>query len=175
VFDKETLGSIPYLTFSIYGEEYAVTILNVKEIIEFCELTRIPQTPKFIRGVLNLRGNVVPVLDLAVKFGLPESQITKWTCIVILEVTLEQEKIILGIIADVVNQVIHFATDDIEPTPTFGTKISSSYIIGMGKVGKKFTILLNINKVITIDDLLPQINNLEETSADNAEHKSVES
>jgi purine-binding chemotaxis protein CheW len=175
VFDKETLGSVPYLTFSIYGEEYAVTILNVKEIIEFCELTRIPQTPKFIRGVLNLRGNVVPVLDLAVKFGLPESQITKWTCIVILEIMLEQEKIILGIIADVVNQVIHFSADEIEPTPTFGTKISSSYIIGMGKVGKKFTILLNINKVITVDDLLSQANNLEKNSADNTENQSIES
>jgi purine-binding chemotaxis protein CheW len=143
-----------YLTFVIAGEEYAVGILQVKEIIQYDTVTRVPKTPCWIRGVINLRGGVVPVVDLAVKFGLPETPISGSTCIVITEVELGGEQTVMGVLADAVSQVIDLRPDDIEVPPSFGTSIHVDYLLGMGKVGKKFVLMLDIDKVLSSEELL---------------------
>src|SRR5437588_10534470 len=131
-----------YLTFMIAGEEYAVSLLKVKEIIEYDIVTQVPKTPEWIRGVINLRGNVVPVIDLAVKFRLAPSVAGKLTCIVITEVQSEGEPTVMGIMADSVRQVIDLNSNDIESPPTFGTRVKVDYLLGMARSGKKFCLLL---------------------------------
>ena len=113
-----------------------------------------PGTPPSIRGVINLRGNVVPVVDLAVKFGMPARPISKRTCVVIVEVALDAEKTVMGVMADAVNQVIDLSSADIEETPSFGTQVAVDYIRGMGKVGKKFVLILDIEKLLSAKELL---------------------
>ncbi len=143
-----------YLTFFIADEEYAVSIVRVKEIIQYDTLTKVPKTPHWIRGVINLRGGVVPVIDLAVKFGLPETAITSSACIVITEVDIEGEISVMGVLADAVSQVIELRPEDIEPTPAFGTRINVDYLVGMGKAGKKFVLMLDIDKVLSATELV---------------------
>jgi purine-binding chemotaxis protein CheW len=142
-----------YLTFFLGDEEYAVGILRAKEIIQYDVVTRVPGTPGWIRGVINLRGSVVPVLDLAVKFALPETEASKSTCIVIAEVELEGERLVMGVLADAVSQVIDLLPSDIEPTPAFGTRVHVDYLLGMGKLGKKFVLILDIDKVLSTEEL----------------------
>jgi len=142
-----------YLTFFLAGEEYAIGILRVKEILEYDTLTPVPQTPPSIRGVINLRGSVVPVVDLGAKFGLPPSPLTKRTCIVIVEVLLEGAPTVMGILADAVSQVMDFAPGDIEAPPVFGTAIRVDYLQGMGKVGKKFVLILDVDQVLAVPEL----------------------
>jgi purine-binding chemotaxis protein CheW len=151
--DALTSEQIQYLTFHLGGEEYAIGILRVKEIIEYGTLTVVPQTPPSIRGVINLRGNVVPVVDLALKFGIPQSPITNRTCIIIVEVELRGEQSVIGIIADSVSQVIELAPSEILPPPSFGTRVSVDFLHGMGRADKKFSLILNIDKVLSIDEL----------------------
>jgi purine-binding chemotaxis protein CheW len=143
-----------HLTFMIADEEYAVNILKVKEIIEFEMITAVPNTAPWIRGVTNLRGNVVPVIDLAVKFGLPASKASKLSCIVITEIHFENENLTLGVMADSVNQVVDFSEGDVEFPPSFGTRVKIEYLTGMGKMGKKFCLILDIDKVLSSDELL---------------------
>ncbi|MBI4851045.1 MAG: chemotaxis protein CheW [Acidobacteria bacterium] len=143
-----------YFTFFIATDEYAIEILRVREIITYDFLTRVPKTPLWIKGVINLRGRVVPVIDLALKFGLAESKPTKWTCIVIVENYYEQEQTLLGIMVDYVNQVVDFSSDDIENVPDFGVKIKLNYLLGMGKVGKKFVLILDIVKILSEEELV---------------------
>jgi purine-binding chemotaxis protein CheW len=143
-----------FLTFFLAEEEYAVNIQRVKEIIEYTTVTKVPKVPQWIRGVINLRGNVVPVVDLAVRFGLEERPVTKTTCIVIVEVDQDSERAVMGVIADAVNQVIDFAPKDIEEPPAFGTRVRLEYLLGMGKLGKKFALILNIDSVLSTADLL---------------------
>ncbi|HWZ43325.1 MAG TPA: chemotaxis protein CheW [Candidatus Saccharimonadales bacterium] len=143
-----------YLTFFTAGEEYAVGILKVKEIVEYSAVTTVPNMPAWIRGVTNLRGSVVPVVDLAVKFGLPPSAITKLSCIVITEVTYEGDVLTMGVLSDSVNQVIDYQEDDIEAPPPFGTRVKVEYLLGMGRSGKKFCLILDIDKVLSTDELL---------------------
>jgi purine-binding chemotaxis protein CheW len=143
-----------YLTFKIAGENYAIGVLQVKEILRFETITQVPSTPPSIRGVINLRGSVVPVVDLAVKFGLPESQITKWSCIVIVEADLDGEQTVMGVMADAVSQVVEFLPGDIQPPPPFGTNVSTDYLVGMGNDEKKFVLILDINKVLTAEELM---------------------
>jgi len=143
-----------YLTFFVGGEEYAVNILKVKEIIEYDTVTTVPNTASWIRGVTNLRGNVVPVIDLAVKFGLPASQVSKVTCIVITEVCYDGENLTMGVMADSVSQVLDFQKDDIEAPPPFGTRLKIEFLLGMGKMGKKFCLILDIDKVLSADEIL---------------------
>jgi purine-binding chemotaxis protein CheW len=150
---EPTVDQSQYLSFYLAGEEYAVAVLKVKEIIEYCGVTRVPRTPQFICGVINLRGSVVPVIDLAVKFGLPESTLTKWTCIVIVEVDLEGEQTVMGIMADSVNQVIDLLPEDIEAAPSFGTPVQIDYLLGMGKAGKKFVLILDIDRVLSTNEM----------------------
>jgi len=142
-----------YLTFHLAREEYAVSILKVKEIIEYGTITIVPQTPPWIRGVINLRGNVVPVLDLAIKFGMSQSLITDRTCIVIVEVDMDGETTVMGVIADSVSQVIDLPPSDILAPPAFGTRIKVDFLHGMGKSDKKFFLILDIDKVLSIDEL----------------------
>lgn len=141
-----------YLTFFIADEEYAVGILKVKEIIEFDTLTRLPSAPRHVRGVINLRGSVVPVVDLGVSFGLPERAVTRRTCIVIVEVNLGDDQVVMGIITDAVSQVIDLAPGDIEPPPPFGTRVAMEHLLGMGKVGRKFALILDIDRALSEPD-----------------------
>jgi purine-binding chemotaxis protein CheW len=143
-----------YLTFMIGGEEYAVGLLKVKEIIEYDTVTRIPKMPEWVRGVINLRGSVVPVIDLAIKFGQPSKAVGKLTCIVIIEVECEGEPTVMGVITDEVSQVIELSHKDIEEPPTFGTKVRVDYLLGMARSGKKFSLILDTDKVLSSDELL---------------------
>jgi len=149
---RPTMEQTQYLTFHLAGEEYAVGILKVKEIIEYGTLTIVPQTPPSIRGVINLRGNVVPVVDLAVKFGMAPSPITPRTCIVIVEVDLDGEQTTIGVVADAVSQVIELPSTDVLPPPPFGTGIRIDFLHGMGKTDNKFFLILDIDKVLSIEE-----------------------
>ncbi len=151
---KEGIDQQQYLTFLLAGEEYAIGILKVKEIIEYDTVTVVPQTPKWIRGVINLRGSVVPVVDLAVKFGMEERAVTRTTCIVILEGQLENQNTTMGIVADSVNQVVDLTADDIREVPEFGTRVQVNYLLGMAQMSKKFALLLDVDKVLSTEELL---------------------
>lgn len=151
---KETQGQQQYLTFCLAGEEYAIGILRVKEIIEYDVVTKVPRMPPWIRGVINLRGSVVPVVDLAIKFGMEPSPQTKLSCIIILEVELAAEASVLGIICDSVSQVVELGVNDIETPPAFGTRVETEYLLGMGKLGKKFALILDIDRVLTTDEII---------------------
>jgi purine-binding chemotaxis protein CheW len=151
--ERNSDDAAQYLGFYIGGEEYAIGILRVREILEYDTATRIPGTPPSIRGVINLRGSVVPVVDLAVKFGLPESVVTKRTCIVVVELDLEGERTVMGVMADSVSQVMDLGAEDIEPPPTFGTRVHVDYLRGMGKAGKRFILLLDIDRVLSATEL----------------------
>jgi len=142
-----------YLTFTLGSEMFAVGILNVKEIIEYGNLTEIPMMPAFIRGVINLRGAVVPVVDLAARFGGKISDVQRRTCIVIVEVTQEDAKHDIGIMVDAVSEVLEIQANEIEPPPSFGAKIRADFIAGMGKVGGKFVIILQIDRVLSVDEM----------------------
>ena len=142
-----------YLTFMLGGEMFAVGILRIKEIIEYGEMTTVPTMPAFIRGVINLRGAVVPVMDLSARFGRKTAEVTKRTCIVIVEIEADGERQDVGIIVDAVNAVLDIPASEIEPAPAFGAKISTTFIQGMGKVNGKFVILLDVNNVFSADEM----------------------
>ena len=152
---ENSIDQSQYLTFHLAGEEYAVGILQVKEIITYGTLTKLPHCPPSIRGVINLRGNVVPVVDLGVKFGLTASPVTDRSCIVIVEANINASRTVMGIIADSVSQVIVLSEDNIMPSPAFGTRVRIDYLRGMGKSGDKFVLVLDIDKVLGADDLAP--------------------
>jgi purine-binding chemotaxis protein CheW len=141
-----------YLSFSLRGTEYAVGILKVKEILQYEQTTRVPSTPRSVRGVINLRGQVVPVVDLAAKFGLGETEPTPFTCILIVEAAIEGASTVVGIMADSVQEVIELGGDDVEPPPAFGTHVKVDFLLGMGKLGKRFVLLLDIDRVISADE-----------------------
>ena len=142
-----------YLTFSLGGEVFALGILNVKEIIEFGNVTEIPMMPAFIRGVINLRGAVVPVIDLSARFGGKTSTVSRRTCIVIVEIDAGEGKQDLGVIVDAVNEVLEIPRADIEPPPSFGAKIRADFIQGMGKVEGRFVIILNVERVLSTEEI----------------------
>jgi len=146
-------GQSQYLTFLLAGELFAIPILNIKEIIEYGSLTTVPMMPAFIRGVINLRGSVVPVVDLAVRFGRKSTDITRRTCIVIIEVESADEKQVVGVMVDSVNAVLDIPPSEIEPPPSFGARIRADFIHGMGKIAGKFVIILDVNQVLSIDEM----------------------
>jgi purine-binding chemotaxis protein CheW len=154
---KEALEQQQYLTFLLADEEFAISILKVKEIIEYDTVTKVPKTPKWIRGVINLRGGVVPVIDLAVKFGLEERPVTKTTCIVIVEGQFENQSTTVGVVADAVSQVMELTTEKIQQVPEFGTRMKVDYLLGMAQLGKKFALLLDVDKVLSTDELLDEL------------------
>jgi purine-binding chemotaxis protein CheW len=139
-----------YLTFVLGQEEYGLEILKVREIIGMLEITAVPQTPPFVKGVINLRGKVIPVVDLRLKFGMEEKEPTQETCIIVVVVDGVQ----MGIVVDTVNEVLDITEDQIEDPPRFGTSIDTDFIRGMGKVEGKVKILLDIQRVLTSDELV---------------------
>lgn len=143
-----------YLTFLLASEEYAISILKVKEIIEYDTVTTVPKTPKWVRGVINLRGSVVPVVDVGVKFGLEQTGVTKTTCIVIVEAQYEGQSSTIGVIADAVRQVVDLTVQDIHAVPEFGTRVKVDYLVGMAQLGKKFALLLDVDKVLSAEELV---------------------
>jgi purine-binding chemotaxis protein CheW len=151
---REVTEQQQYLTFQMSEEEYAVGICQVREIIEYSTVTRVPKAPAWIRGVINVRGSVVPVVDLAVKFGVAAQPVTKTTCIIILEIELDGEDSIMGVIADAVNEVTSFTAEDIEKAPSFGTRVRVEYLLGMAKIGKKFALMLDMQKVLSGEELV---------------------
>ena len=142
-----------FLTFTLGGDMYAIGILNIKEILEYGQLTRVPMMPNFIRGVINLRGAVVPVVDLAARFGNLPSVISKRSCIVIIEVANQGEVQDIGLVVDAVSEVLEIPAQEIEPAPSFGAKIRTDFIEGMGKVNGDFVILLSVDKVLSVEEL----------------------
>jgi len=142
-----------YLIFSLGGELFAVGTLRVREIIEYGNLTSVPMMPSFIRGVINLRGAVVPVIDLNARFGRARTEISRRTCIVILEVQSEEDTHVLGIVVDAVSAVRQIDSANIEPAPSFGTRIRADFIDGMAKVNNNFVILLDLGKVLSVDEI----------------------
>ncbi len=142
-----------YLTFKLQSEIYAFGILNVKEILEFGKITKVPMMPDFIKGVINLRGEVVPVVNLARRFGLKSSEITKRTCIVIIEIGSEETRQELGVMVDSVSEVLQIENDQIRPAPGFGAKIRNDFIRGMGKLNDDFVIILDQDRVLSVDEL----------------------
>lgn len=142
-----------YLTFALRGEMFAIGILHIKEILEYGQLTTVPMMPDFIRGVINLRGAVVPVVDLASRFGGERSDITKRTCIVIIEVTTAEGQQDIGVVVDSVSEVLEIPAGEIEPPPSFGAKIRADFIQGMGKVNANFVIILSVDKVLSVEEL----------------------
>ncbi len=128
-------------------------ILAIKEIIEYADVTEVPMMPGYVRGVINLRGAVVPVIDLSVRFGKTSSPVTKRTCIVIIEVLARDERHILGVVVDAVNAVLDIPGSEVAPPPAFGASIRTDFIRGMGKVGGKFVILLNVDHVLAADEM----------------------
>ena len=164
--DIESIGS-QYLTFQLAGEVYAIDILNIREIIEYGDITIVPMMPSFIAGVINLRGSVVPVIDLSIRFGGHSVDVTKRTSIVIVEVKDEDLQLEVGVIVDVVDEVLDISPKDIEPAPAFGTSIRTDFIAGMGKIDGNLLVLLNVENVLSIEEL-SVVNGLHEQHANDA-------
>jgi len=141
------------LTFMLGGKVYGLDILNIKEIIKYGEITEVPIMPVFVSGVINLRGSVVPVIDLSRRFSDSATQLTKRTSIIIIDVKSDDLRIEIGIIVDIVNEVLDIHPEDIQPTPSLGNQIETNFIKGMAKVNEKFLILLDIEYVLSIDEI----------------------
>ncbi len=151
--DQNVLNDNQYLTFTLERELFALNIVSVREVLELTNITKVPRTPKFIRGVINLRGRAVPVVDLRMKFGMGKTERTVNTCIIIVEVELDGEAAVLGALADSVQEVYEMEASQIEPAPRMGARIKAEFIRGMGKSGEQFIIILDINKVFSAEEL----------------------
>jgi len=145
--------TVQYLTFKLADETFAVDVAKVREILDFSTVTKVPQTPDFMRGVINLRGSVVPVVDMRLKFGMSETAKTVNTCIIVMEITLDNETAVVGALADSVQEVLELEPENIEPAPRIGTKLNTDFLVGMGKQNETFIMILNIDKVFTLDEL----------------------
>ncbi|MCE1188878.1 MAG: chemotaxis protein CheW [Ignavibacteria bacterium] len=144
----------PYLTFTLEKELFAVDVAKVREVLDYTTITKIPRTPEYMRGVINLRGSVVPVIDLRLKFGMEKCEHTIKTCIIVLEISFEDELLILGALADSVEEVFELEPSQIEPPPRLGTKFKAEFLHGMGKRDEQFLMILDIDKVFSTEDLL---------------------
>ena len=155
---EETISAISregkYLTFALADEEYGISILKVKEIIRMMPITTVPQTPEFVKGVINLRGKVMPVMDLRLKFGMDEIEYTERTCIIVVEIGGQAGIVLIGTVVDSVSEVLNIKGDDIEDTPTFGTNLNTDYILGMAKMEGGVKILLDIGKVLSEEEVV---------------------
>ena len=138
-----------YLTFKLAEEVFALDVAKGREILDFTAVTKVPQTPDFMRGVINLRGSVVPVIDLRLKFGMGATEKTVNTCVIVVEMMMEEETMVLGILADSVQEVIDMEPEQIEPAPRIGTKLNTEFILGMGKHNETFMMILDIDKVFS--------------------------
>ncbi|MCP4704816.1 MAG: chemotaxis protein CheW [candidate division Zixibacteria bacterium] len=142
-----------YLTFRLDNEEYGLEILKVREIIGLMDITSVPKTPEYVRGIINLRGSVIPVLDLKKKFDMGAIEDTEETCVIVVEVTLAENKVMMGIIVDAVSEVLEIKENEIENAPAFGTNVNTQFILGIGKVKDEVKILLDIDEVLTASDI----------------------
>ncbi|MFZ3048745.1 MAG: chemotaxis protein CheW [Desulfatirhabdiaceae bacterium] len=142
-----------YLTFTLGQEEYGIGIKKIREIIGLMSITAIPEMPAYIRGVINLRGRVIPVVDLRLRFSMPEIDYTERTCIVVVEMESADGHATIGIVVDAVSEVMNIKAGDIENTPAFGTRLNTDYILGMAKMGKGVKILLDIDRVLSERDI----------------------
>ncbi len=150
--DIKTTG-VQVLTFRLGEEVFAVDIMSVREVLDFTKITKVPQTPEFMRGVINLRGNVVPVIDLKLKFGMEKTTQTVNTCIIIVEVLIDGESTVLGALADSVQEVVDFEGAQIEDVPKIGTRLNTKFINGMAKKNDNFVIILNIDEVFSAEEI----------------------
>jgi len=145
--------TIQYLTFKLEDEVFATDIAQVREVLEYSQVTKVPRTPEYMRGVINLRGHVVPVLDLKLRFGMKMTETTVNTCIIIVEIHMNGEMTIIGALADSVQEVIDMEPSTIQPAPKIGTKLNTDFIKGMGKRDEKFVIILDIERIFSTDEL----------------------
>jgi purine-binding chemotaxis protein CheW len=150
-----------YLTFALAGEEYGIGILKVREIIGIMPITSVPQSPDFVKGVINLRGKVIPVIDLRLRFGMPAMDYTEHTCIIVVQIDLPDTSLNIGIVVDSVSEVLNIVGGNIENTPMFGTQLNTDYILGMAKIEGGVKILLDIDRVLSTHE----IENLEKKAA----------
>ncbi len=150
-----------YLTFALGPEEYGLEILKVREIIGYMDITAVPQTPEYVRGVINLRGQVIPVVDLRAKFGMETAETTDQTCIIVVEISQDDRKFSTGIVVDHVQEVLDIAGDAIEDAPQFGSNVETDFILGMGKIGDTVKILLDIDRVLASDELTSFLNTVD--------------
>jgi purine-binding chemotaxis protein CheW len=160
-------GTRQYLTFQLDEEVFAIDVANVREILEYNSVTRVPRSPEYMRGVINLRGSVVPVFDMRLKFGMTGTERTINTCIVVVEVSYEGEDIIIGALVDSVQEVFELEADQIEPAPKIGTHLRTEFIRGMGKRDETFIIILDIDKVFSIEEITSIQEMTEEKTAAN--------
>ena len=142
-----------YLTFTLADEDYGIGILKIKEIIGMMPITSVPQTPDFVKGVINLRGKVIPVMDLRLRFGMSNIDYTERTCIIVVEIGGQSGTVLVGIVVDAVSEVLNIKAEDIEETPAFGMKLNTEFILGMAKMEGGVKILLDINKVLNSEEL----------------------
>lgn len=150
---KTTEGKETYLTFKLGSEIFALQVANVREVLDLTDITRVPRTPGFMRGVINLRGGVVPVVDMRKKFNLPEIEDTVDTCIIVVEVHFDGDTMVIGALTDSVQEVFELADDQIEPPPSIGTQYDIDFIKGMGKQDDQFIIILDVEKVLSVAEL----------------------
>jgi purine-binding chemotaxis protein CheW len=143
-----------YLTFVVANEEYGLPVLKVREIIEMMDITAVPQVPPYVKGVLNLRGKVIPVIDLRLKFGVAHAEITARTCIIVADVALPGGAVMMGIIVDRVSEVMNLVADEIEKTPEFGERVCTEYMTGVAKVKGSVTILLDLDRVLGAEGMV---------------------
>ena len=148
-----TIKTGKYLTFFLEEEEYGIGILKVKEIIGMMPITSVPRTPEFVKGVINLRGKVIPVMDLRLKFSMGEIPYTDRTCIIVVEIDSQDATVLIGIVVDAVSEVLNITGDEIEDAPTFGSKLDTDYILGMAKMEGGVKILLDIDKVLSANEI----------------------
>ena len=148
-----TSSSQQYVTFSLGDELFGVEVTRTREILSLTPVTKVPQTPDYLLGVINLRGQVVPVVDMRLKLGMAAGEQTEDTCIIVVEVQVEDESIVVGALADAVREVLEVRSDQIEPPPRLGTRLKTEFITGMGKVDDHFIILLNIDRIFSSDEL----------------------
>ena len=149
----EKTDASQFLTFKLADDVFAIDVIMAKEVLDFAEVTKVPQTPDYMLGVINLRGSVVPVVDMRLKFGMDDQEKTRDSCIIVVEVDVEGEPVTVGALADSVQEVMDMDESQIEPPPRIGTKLNTEFIKGMGNLGDKFVIILDINKVFSADDL----------------------
>jgi len=142
-----------FLTFSLTNEEYGIGIMKIKEIIGMMPITKVPQTPDFVKGVINLRGKVIPVIDLRLRFQLDAMDYTDRTCIIVVEVEIEKGILTMGLVVDSVSEVLPINNKDIEKAPSFGTKVNTTYILGIAKSEKRVMILLDIDKILSMEEM----------------------
>jgi purine-binding chemotaxis protein CheW len=151
--DASITESIQYLTFKLADEIFALDVAKVREILEVTTITKVPQTPDFMRGVINLRGSVVPVVDMRLKFGMSMTEQTVNTCIIVVEISLDGDSLVLGALADSVQEVVEMEAEKIEPAPHIGTKLNTDFIRGMGKIDDHFVMILDIDRIFSSAEL----------------------